>query len=124
LFFLTITVFVSGCSKSESFQSAVLPILQGSCVICHEGAGEGVKVAGLVLNSYDNVMKGTKHGPIVTPGSAVGSTLYLVIAHKVSTKIQMPPHHHEKYPIGEGEPLTDKQIEIFKNWIDQGAKDN
>jgi hypothetical protein len=119
-----ITVFMSGCSQPESFQNAVLPILQESCVVCHSDKGEGLQKSGLILNSYDSVMKGTKYGQVVVPGSAVSSTLYLVIDHNVDPKIQMPPHHNDKYPTGEGDPLTPKQIEIIKNWIDQGAKNN
>jgi len=112
---------VSGCSRSVSFENVVLPILQESCVRCHSDEGEGVQEAGLVLKDYDSVMKGTKYGPVVVPGNAISSTLYLVISHKVDTKIQMPPHHDDKYPKGEGKPLTAKQIEVFKTWIDQGA---
>ena len=122
--FIMIAGILSGCSRSVSFQDSVLPILQESCVQCHNTGGEGIKMTGLVLKDYDGVMKGTKLGPVVVPGSAESSTLYLVISHKVDSKIQMPPHHSDKYPTGEGKPLTPEQIQIFEEWINEGAQNN
>ena len=121
----TILVLVVGCSGSRqvSFKSEVQPIFKASCISCHD-SGEGSQNSGLVLNSYESLMKGTKLGPVVEPESAISSTLYLVISHKVDSKIQMPPHHHDKYAIGEGEPLSEEQIETIKIWLDQGAKNN
>lgn len=121
---LTIPILVSGCSRPVKFQNEILPILQDSCVSCHSTEGEGIKDAGLDLTNYESLMAGTNFGPIVSPGSAISSTLYLVIAHKVDSKIQMPPHHHDKFPMGEGEPLTLAQIELIESWIDEGALNN
>ncbi|QYJ74976.1 c-type cytochrome domain-containing protein [Shewanella sp. FJAT-52076] len=114
---------VSGCSRQVSYQNDVLPILQGSCFGCHV-AGEGAQNAGLILSSHSSMMAGTKMGPVIVPGSAASSTLYLVISHNVDPKIQMPPHHSDKMAQGEGKPLSQEQIDTIKLWIDQGATNN
>lgn len=115
---------ISGCDSTDSFNAEVLPILMGACTDCHTTSGEGIQASGLALDTYEGVMKGTKFGPVVSPGQSISSTLYLVISHNVSPAIQMPPHHHEKVAMGAGEPLTPEEIAVIKNWIDQGAKKN
>ena len=115
------TVLLVGCSEKVRFDTNVMPILEASCVNCHSEDGEGAVKVELYLDGFDNVMKGTKYGPVVTPGKSYASTLYLVIAHKVAPEIQMPPHHHERYPIGAGEPLSEEEIKTIETWIDQGA---
>ncbi|RTR31160.1 c-type cytochrome domain-containing protein [Shewanella atlantica] len=121
---LILPALLTGCERPVSFESDVMPILQASCVSCHSGSGEGIQLTELNLTSYGQVMQGTKLGEIVVPGSAASSTLYLVIDHKVDTKIQMPPHHDDKFPQGEGKPLSTEQIAAIKRWIDEGAKNN
>ena len=121
---LILLVLLTGCERAVSFESQVMPILQASCVSCHSGAGEGTQRTELMLTNYARLMQGTRHGAVVVPGSAASSTLYLVIDHKVDTKIQMPPHHDDKFPQGEGKPLSSDQIATIKQWIDEGAKNN
>ncbi|WP_299790532.1 c-type cytochrome domain-containing protein [uncultured Shewanella sp.] len=121
---LILPVLLAGCERAVSFNDQVMPILQASCVSCHSGSGEGAQLTELNLTSYAQVMQGTRLGAIVVPGSAASSTLYLVIDHKVDTKIQMPPHHDDKFPQGEGEPLSSDEIATIKRWIDEGAKNN
>ena len=113
-----------GCERPVSFSSQVQPILNTACISCHSGSGEGVTQTQLALDNYESVMRGTKLGPVVVPGSAVSSSLYLVINHLVDTKIQMPPHHDNKLAQGEGKALTTEQITVIKNWIEQGANNN
>lgn len=119
-----IPVLLTGCGDSVSFNKDVQPILQVKCISCHQQEGEGTTATGLILSDYQSIMAGTSLGPIVAPGSRISSTLYLVISHQVDTKIQMPPHHHDKYPMGAGEPLSEEQIATIGDWIEQGAKNN
>lgn len=121
---LILPVLLTGCERAVSFESQVMPILQASCVSCHSASGEGAQQTELKLTNYAQVMLGTRLGAVVVPGSAASSTLYLVIDHKVDTKIQMPPHHDDKYPQGQGKPLNSDQITTIKQWIDEGAKNN
>ncbi|MEE8366588.1 MAG: c-type cytochrome domain-containing protein [Gammaproteobacteria bacterium] len=119
-----IPFFSVGCSKPVSFNKDVKPILAANCLICHDGSGEGSAASGFSVKTYDDVMKGTKYGPVIVPGSSVSSTLYRVIAHKVDPKIQMPPHHDERLAKGREDELTPRQITTIEMWIDQGAKNN
>ena len=114
----------SGCSKEVSFKQDVKPVISDSCLECHDGKGEGSEESGLILNTYDDLMRGTKFGQVVVPGDSESSTLYRLIAHKADPKIHMPPHTKDTLASKIKTPLSNKQIEIVKTWIDQGAKDN
>lgn len=114
----------SGCSKETSFNKDVKPIISTSCLECHDGKGEGSEESGLILVTYDDLMRGTKFGQVVVPGDSESSTLYRLIAHKADPKIHMPPHTKDTLASKIKTPLSNKQIEIVKTWIDQGAKNN
>jgi len=124
LIIATIAFFSVSCSKPVSFNKNIKPILVANCLSCHDGSGEGSATSGFSVQTYDSVMKGTKYGPVVVPGSSVSSSLYRMVAHKVDPKIQMPPHHDEALAKGREDALTPRQIELIEKWIDQGAKDN
>ncbi|MDH3491659.1 MAG: hypothetical protein OEM20_06595 [Gammaproteobacteria bacterium] len=116
---------IAACGRSEvSFSADVQPILEVACLECHNNTGEGVAASGFSVIDYAAVMKGTKLGPAVIPGSSISSTLYRVIAGKTDPEIRMPPHHDESLAEGRGVSLGAEQIEIIGVWIDQGAKNN
>ena len=114
----------SGCSKDISYSKDVKPIINTSCLECHDGKGEGSEESGLILNTYDDLMRGTKFGQVVVPGDSESSTLFRLIAHKADPKIHMPPHTKDTLASKIKTSLTEKQIDIIKTWIDQGAKNN
>lgn len=124
LYFLGIAVIGTGCSQQVSFQNDVNPILQESCLSCHDGQGEGIEASGFSVRSYDDLMKGTKFGKVVVPGDSLSSSLYRLIDHQADPKIQMPPHHDEALASGKMSALSGAQINTIKAWIDQGAKNN
>jgi hypothetical protein len=76
------------------------------------------------MTDYDNVLKGTKFGQVVVPGSRLSSSLYLVVAGKTAPEIRMPPHNEESLASGRGVMLSAEAIETIGLWIDQGAKNN
>ena len=115
---------ISGCSKEVSYKQDVKPIIEASCLECHDGKGEGSEESGLILVTYDDLMQGTKFGQVVVPGDSESSTFFRLIAHKADPKIQMPPHHQDTLASRQLSPLKDDQIEMIKNWIDQGARNN
>jgi hypothetical protein len=115
---------LSGCERQVSFSADVKPILDNYCISCHSGSGEGESASGFAVDDYDSVMRGTKFGKVVVPGSAMSSSLYLVVTEKVDPKIHMPPHHDESLAEGRGFALSRTNIETIGTWIDQGAKDN
>jgi hypothetical protein len=126
---------IAACGRNAvSFSEDIQPILQASCVSCHNGTidskadkdamGEGAQVSGFSVADYAGVMAGTSLGPMVVPGSRLSSSLYLVVAGKTDPAIRMPPHHDESWAEGRGVPLSAAQIEMVGAWIDQGAKNN
>jgi len=114
---LTIPVLVVGCSaqKQVSFSRDVHPVLQQYCLECHATGGKGHAASGFSVESYDDVMRGTKFGPVIVPGSSVSSTLARLIEHKADPSINMP----------QGKPrLPKEKLDIIRAWIDEGAKNN
>jgi hypothetical protein len=89
------------------FVRDVQPILRDRCVSCH---GSDLRMGGLRLDRRVDALRGGTQTDI-GPGNADGSRLY----HRlVGTAFgaQMPPTG----------PLTADQVEIIKDWIDQGAE--
>ena len=87
-----------------SFQKEILPILQASCAFqgCHAAPNPP---KGLNLETY----AGFEKGGVFNPGDSNGS----VVIRRIDGG-GMPP----------GAPLADEQIQLFKDWIDEGAKNN
>jgi hypothetical protein len=110
-----------GCSRQVSFKNDVDPILKARCLSCHAPGGEGYEASGFSVETYQSVMKGTRYGPVIEPGSSIGSTLTRLIEHAADPSIAMPKSHH---PGMTSEYLRQEQIDTIKKWIDQGAKDN
>lgn len=98
-----------------SYKLDVQPILNARCVECHQPGGQGYQASGLDLTSYAGLMKGTKHGPIVTPGDPLTSNLIVLVEGRADPKMRMP--HGQR-------PLLKEQTDILRKWVKQGAKDN
>ena len=113
---LALLFFGAACSKpAASFARDVNPILQKNCSGCHTTGGKGYLASGFSVKSYADIMKGTKFGPVIIPGSSISSTLDRLIGHKANPAINMP----------QGQPQLPKEnVEIIAAWIDQGAKNN
>ncbi len=118
-------LWLSGCGQGDvSYADDVKPIFDRYCISCHSGSGEGANVSEYLLTGYDEVMKGTKFGQVVVPGSRMSSSLYLVVAGKTAPEIRMPPHNEESFAEGRGVMLSADAIETIGLWIDQGARNN
>ena len=87
-----------------SFQEDILPILQASCAVagCHAAPNPP---KGLNLETY----AGFEKGGVFNPGDSENS----VVIRRIDGG-GMPP----------GAPLGNDQIQLFKDWIDEGAKNN
>lgn len=107
----------SATAKEEvvSYSEDIRPIIQGRCIECHQKGGPGTEASGLDLSSYEGLMKGTKFGPMITPGEPETSSLLRLIDHKVDPSIRMP-HGKKK--------LSQCDRDAFRLWIKQGAKNN
>ena len=87
-----------------SFAKRIAPIFAQHCLACHNArAAEGE----FDLNSYAALLRGGENGPVIEPGDAESSSLFLLIEAE-----EMPQ---------ESEPLTAQQQEWIRKWIDIGA---
>jgi len=80
---------------------------------------------GLRLDDKAQIMKGGKHGKVVVPGKAEESLLYKVLKGDTTAGKDGKETVHgmpKAKPGQDFQPLADDQIELIKNWIDQGAK--
>src|SRR3989442_1626333 len=100
---------VSAAEKVD-FVKDIQPILQQTCVKCH---GPEKQKGKLRLDSKEATFKGGKDGLVITPGDADKSELY--------RRITLPKGNDDIMP-NEGEPLAKAQIELLRDWINQGAE--
>ncbi len=118
---VTAVLILAGTLSSDaiadtiSFKEDVLPIMQIRCVACHQPSGQGYETSGLDLRTYEGLMKGTKHGPVVLPGRPFTSNLIVVTEHRSEPEIWMP---HQRKQLSKCERQT------FRFWISQGARNN
>ncbi len=98
-----------GKPATVDFNREIRPILSDNCFACH-GPDEATRKAKLRLDTKDGAF--AKAGVIVA-GNAVESRLVKRIITKDPNAV-MPP-------AVTGHKLTDKQIELLKRWIDEGA---
>ena len=105
------------------FQKDIWPIIENNCIKCHRepymknGKMKKPK-GGLRMDTAELFMKGgddKKNGvdsKIVVPGKPEKSPFYTLPSLKPGDEDIMPP---------KGDPLTKKELELIKNWIQQGA---
>ncbi len=111
---LALAALQTGCGeKALTYQADIKPILDANCVSCHVPGGDGYEKSGLRLDSHEAMMKGTKFGAVVVPGSSVSSTLYRLVSGQADPSIRMP-HGSAALP--------DADVATIAAWIDQGAK--
>ena len=108
--------FAQAPQPEESYKKTVSPIIHDYCLNCHKPGGQGYEKNKLDMRTYKSLMKGTKFGPVVQPGSSLTSTLNVLVSGHASPAISMP------YGIKGGLP-KDKTT-LLNKWVDQGAKDN
>jgi hypothetical protein len=96
------------------FNRDIRPILSENCFRCH-GPDERERKAKLRLDTRAGALKELRSGGhAVVPGHAAKSALIERIT-AADLKERMPPLSSKKH-------LTAQQIDLFKRWIDQGAK--
>jgi Planctomycete cytochrome C len=98
-----------------TFKDDVLPIIEVRCQSCHQPGGPGYEASGLDMRTYEGLIKGTKHGSVITPGRPFESSLIAMIDHRTDPEIWMP---HDRKRLSKCERL------VFRFWVAQGAKNN
>jgi hypothetical protein len=130
---LLVPFLVAGCGQRVvSYSRDVNPIFQENCSICHTPGGAGFLQSGFSVATYQDVMKGTKYGPVITPGNSVGSTLVRLVKHQADETINMPKnytidltrHDNIVLPGANARQLPARDVDMISDWVDQGAKNN
>src|SRR6185503_9699145 len=101
--------FPALAQNKVDFAKDVQPILQENCIKCH---GPEKQKGKLRLDSRGAAVKGGKDGPAFVVGDAAKSEMV--------RRISLPKADDDFMP-SEGEPLTKQQIDLIKEWINQGA---
>jgi hypothetical protein len=97
-------------ADKTTFQDNVLPLIQANCAKCHN---EDKRKADLDLTSYQKALKGGGSGPVVVSGNPEASKLWKAITQ--TEEPFMPPNRP---------PLPEKELEVFKKWIQGGLLEN
>jgi len=129
-------VLLAGCAKDEGplfipqvppvvpgepidtayFTTEVQPIFDQKCWVCHPpnaglDLGEGM--------AYDDLVNVTSTGfaPMlrVVPGDLENSLLWHKVSFTGQYGLNMPPA---------GEPLSTEELQVIRDWIEQGAQEN
>jgi hypothetical protein len=100
------SAYLAAADKPVSFSADIRPILESSCWKCHGGA---VRLSALDLRTRESALKGGQRGAALVPGKAAESRLYRAV-----TGLEKPA-----MPL-DGK-LTAAQIDLIRDWIDQGA---
>ncbi len=99
-------------STGGSFARNVLPVFMVNCSItgCHD---DSTAASGLRLNSYTNVMKGSRYGAVIFPYDAQNSKLVRRI--KGIETPRMPKNRPA---------LSTSDQGLIANWVNGGARNN
>ncbi len=100
-------------TKPVDFNREIRPILSDTCFKCH-GPDAQQRQANLRLDETEGLFTDRGGYRIIVPGNAAQSRLYQKIS-STDASVHMPPSYS-------GRTITPKQVELIKEWIDQGAK--
>jgi uncharacterized membrane protein len=108
--FASISPASSSGGTATFYGARIQPIFLQHCVGCH---GHAKHKASLRLDSYDAVLHGSKHGPVIKVGNPQGSELF----HRVT----LPPTDEDFMPAEHKPPLSANEIKRLERWISSGA---
>ena len=98
-----------GKAEPVSYYKQIVPILKRSCQGCHH---PGDPNADLIVTSYADLKRGGMGGEAIIVGKPDESLLIQLITGD-------PPAMPQNQ-----EPLTTEEVDLFKRWISEGAKDD
>jgi Leucine-rich repeat (LRR) protein len=93
-------------AETATFTHDIMPVLEKNCTSCH---GLKKQKAGLRLDTYSLILKGSENGAIINLGNAQDSELY--------RRINLNPNDNDFMPTGGKPPLKPDEIELIKQWI-------
>lgn len=98
--------------SEELFVRRIVPIMQQKCLGCH-GLQQGLSAGGLDLRNPRALEGGDSGQPLLVPGNAETSALFLAVQRNSDVWSAMPPKDAER--------LTAEQITWIAEWINAGA---
>jgi hypothetical protein len=105
---MLVVVFIMG-SKPIDFTTQVKPIINKNCIACHGGVRQK---SGFSLLFRDEALAKNKSGkPAIIPGDAENSEIIKRLTNN-DPEERMPYKH---------DPLSKKDIDIIRQWINEGA---
>jgi hypothetical protein len=93
-----------------SYSKDIVPVLRRQCVGCHQPQSAQ---AGLLLTSHAGFLKGGNKGPGFVAGKPEESLVVKYLTGEATPRM----------PFG-GKPLSEEQVDLFRRWIREGAKDD
>ncbi|MBF0251442.1 MAG: hypothetical protein HQL35_12530 [Alphaproteobacteria bacterium] len=109
------TWIVEGATK-PAYENGPEQVMAVLCMDCHTENGSGLQASGLDMSSYESLMKGTRHGPIIVPGDPLTSNLMVLVEGRAKSGLKMP--HKDQ-----GAPSV-RDRNTLRRWILQGAHNN
>jgi uncharacterized membrane protein len=88
----------------------VAPLLTRSCLSCHKPEKHK---GGLLMDSYEHLMRGGEDGAVVVPGNPKGSELL--------RRVRLPASDDDSMPSDGDKPLAPEEIQMIERWITAGA---
>lgn len=109
---LLIAIIAEGCRKPReiSFNRDIRPIINAKCISCHGGVKQSGNFSLLFEEEAKAVTESGK--PAIIPGDSEHSEMLRRLTHS-DTSLRMPL---------DKPPLSEEEIELIADWIDQGAK--
>ena len=96
-------------ADSIDYKQQIRPLFQERCYKCH---GPDKQESGLRLDKRQEALAGGDTGPAIVPGDSTSGLLLKFVQSEDAEQV-MPP---------QGDRLTDEQIELLKQWIEDGAE--
>ena len=96
--------------RAVDYEREIKPLLFQKCAACHGALKQN---SGLRLDAGKLIRKGGDNGPTVAPGQSTHSVLIDRVTAE-DHSVRMPPE-------GQGEKLSESQVDLLRRWIDQGA---
>ena len=106
------TVATSGAAELEFYRD-IYPFLKTNCISCHN---KTTTKADLNMETPELMIKGGEAGTALVPGKSAESLVVAASLHQQD--MEMPPPNNKSGAVN----LSPAEIELLKQWIDQGAK--
>lgn len=97
-------------AEKITYQDHIQPIFRQHCGSCHN---TNKKIADLDLLNYTAMMQGGGSGPVIEPGDAANSYLFMLVNH--DSEPTMPPNQDK---------IAAAKIDLLRKWIDGGVLEN